>query len=95
VLAETLAYFEGLRDAGQIESFETVVLGYNMSDLACFFPLRSNPERLARLSMSAESTHRMNRCQAVTERLGIVPADFDAAVMPGEIESYEVARDLY
>jgi hypothetical protein len=95
VLGETLAYFGRLRDGGEIETFETVVLGYNLSELAGFFLLRGDPEQLARLSLSAEFSHCMNRAEAVTERLGIVPAALDEAVMPGELESYEVARDLF
>src|SRR5665647_3421078 len=55
VFAEALAYWPTLQAAGEIESVETVILGLHGGDLAGFFLLRGDPERLGRLSMAPEA----------------------------------------
>jgi hypothetical protein len=73
VFAEALAYWPTLQAAGEIESVETVILGYHGGDLGGFFLLRGDPEKLGRLSMSPEFLRLIQRADAVVEGLGVVP----------------------
>ena len=94
VFAEALAYWPTLQAAGEIESFETVILGYHGGDLVGFFLVRGDPERLGRVSMSPEFRRLINRASAVVDRLGIVPADLDAAAVRAVGDSFEATVDL-
>ena len=94
VFAEALAYWTTLQAAGEIESFETVILRVHGGDLGGFFLLRGDPERLGRLSMSAEFQRLTQRADAVVERLGVVPVFVDAEAVRVVGESYEATADL-
>jgi hypothetical protein len=94
VLAEALAYWPTLRAAGEIESFETVILTAHGGDLGGFFLLRGDPERLGRLSMSPEFVRLIQRANAVVEGLGVVAVNLDAAAVRLVGESYEATADL-
>jgi hypothetical protein len=94
VFAEALAYWPTLVAAGEIESFETIILGAHGGDLGGFFLLRGDPERLGRLSMSPEFRRLLQRADAVVEGLGVVPAYVDAEAVRVVGESYEATADL-
>jgi hypothetical protein len=94
VFAEALAYWPALQAAGEIESFETVILGRHGGDLGGFFLLRGDPERLGRLSMSPEFVRLMYRAGAVVEGLGIIPATLDAGAVRLVGEATEATADL-
>ncbi len=49
VFGEAAAHYTALQAAGEIESFETVVLGAHGGDLNGFFLLRGDPEKLLRV----------------------------------------------
>jgi hypothetical protein len=94
VFAEALAYWPTLQAAGEIESFETVILTAHGGDLGGFFLLRGDPERLGRLSMSPEFVRLVQRADAVVEGLGVVPATLDGGAIRLVGESYEATADL-
>jgi len=94
VFAEALAYWAALQAAGEIESFETVVLGVHGGDLSGFFLLRGDPERLGRLSMSPDFRRLIFRAQAVVEGLGVVPANLDGEAIRQVGASTEATLDL-
>jgi hypothetical protein len=94
VFAEALAYWPTLQAAGEIESFETVILRAHGGDLGGFFLLRGDPERLGRLSMAPEFLRLVQRANAVVEMLGIIPANLDAEAVRAVGESYQVTADL-
>lgn len=94
VFAEALAYWPTLQAAGEIESFETVILGVHGGDLGGFFLLRGDPERLGRLSMSPEFVRLIYRAGAVVEGLGVVPADLDARAIRQVGDSFQATADL-
>jgi hypothetical protein len=94
VFAEAMAYWPALQAAGEIESFETVLLQFHGGDLGAFFLLRGDPERLGRLSMSPEFVRLLQRANAVVEGLGVVPANLDAEAIRIVGESYEATADL-
>ena len=94
VFAEALAYWPTLQAAGEIESFETVILGVHGGDLGGFFLLRGDPERLGRLSMSPEFVRLIYRAGAVVEGLGVVPANLDAGAVRLVGEATAATADL-
>ncbi len=94
VFAEALAYWPTLQAAGEIESYETVILTAHGGDLGGFFLLRGDPERLGRLSMSPEFLRLIQRANAVVEGLGVIPANLDADAVRLVGESYAVTADL-
>ena len=94
VFEEAVAYWTGLQAAGEIESFETVILGYHGGDLAGFALLRGDPERLGRLRMSPEFQRLTNRATAVVENVGIVNAALDEQAVRSVGESNQAIADL-
>ena len=92
VFAEALGYWPTLQAAGEIESFETVILGAHGGDLSGFFLLRGDPERLGRLSMSPDFRRLMYRANVVVEGLGVVPANLgDEAVRQVGVSTEAIA----
>jgi hypothetical protein len=94
VFGEALAYWPKLQAAGEIESFETVILTAHGGDLGGFFLLRGDPERLGRLSMSPAFQRLIQRANAVVEGLGVIPANLDAGAVRLVGESYQATADL-
>jgi hypothetical protein len=94
VFGEAVAYWTGLQTAGEIEGFETVILGYHGGDLAGFALLRGDPERLGRLSMSPEFQRLTNRAAAVVKSVGVVNAALDAQALRWVGESNQTIADL-
>jgi len=81
VFEEAGAYWNGLREAGEIESFETVFLTPHGGDLGGFALLRGDPEKLGRLSMAPEFQRLIMRAGICADRVGVVNALVDAGVM--------------
>ncbi len=94
VFAEALAYWPTLQAAGEIESFETVLLRAHGGDLVGFFLLRGDPERLGRLSMAPEFVRLIQRANFVVEGLGVVPADLDAGAIRRVGDATQAIADL-
>jgi len=94
VFAEALAYWPTLQAAGEIESFETVLLGFHGGDLGGFFLLRGDPEKLGRLSMAPEFQRLIVRASNVVEGIGVVPANLDAAAVRWVGEANQAIVDL-
>jgi hypothetical protein len=94
VFAEALAYWPTLQAAGEIDSFETVILTAHGGDLGGFFLLRGDPERLGRLTMSPAFVRLIQRANAVVEGLGVVHANLDGEAIRVVGESYQATADL-
>ena len=94
VLAEARAYWSGLRDAGQIESFEVVVLAAHGGDLEGFALLRGDRERLAHVRMTPEFARMTMRIEACTEHVGVVDAYVDDGVSQLMSRWQEAIADL-
>lgn len=75
VFNETVEYYSGLQEEGEIESFEPVFLEPHGGDLGGFILLRGDPERLSRVRMSDEFQHLTMRASLVVEGIGVVGAD--------------------
>ncbi len=94
VFGEALAYYTSLQAAGEIESFETVILSAHGGDLGGFILLRGDPERLGRLSMSPEFQRLVARAAAVVGNVGVVPAALDAGAVRRVGETNQAIADL-
>jgi hypothetical protein len=80
VFEEAIAYYESLRAAGEIESVDTVLLGYHGGDLSGFTLLRGDHEKLGRLTTAPEFRRLTWRASACLAKVGVVPALVDAGV---------------
>lgn len=94
VLAEAQAYWGELRDAGQIEGFEVVLLAAHGGDLDGFALLRGDRERLARLRMTPEFARMTMRIETCVEHAGVVDAYLDAGVTELASRWQEAIADL-
>jgi hypothetical protein len=75
VFDEAVAYWAGLQQQGEIESFEPVALEPHGGDLAGFCLLRGERERLSRLRYSEEFRRLDARALLVVRTFGVVGAD--------------------
>ena len=71
---EALRYFGGLRQQGEIEAVEPVVLEQHGGELYGFVLLRGDPDQLARLRGSEDFVRLIQWADLVVERLGVVGA---------------------
>jgi hypothetical protein len=79
VFEEAVAYWQGLKASGEIESFEYVQLNAHGGDLGGFALLRGDPEKLGRLRMTPEFLRLIMRMEVLCEHVGVV----DAAIGEG------------
>ncbi len=86
VFEEAVGYWNALKEAGEIESVEQVILGYHGGDLGGFALLRGDPEKLHRVWMSPEFQRMLRRGSVVLEGLGVVHAVIGAGVAPAMSE---------
>lgn len=80
VFEEAAAYWESLRAAGEVESVETVLLGYHGGDLGGFTLLRGEREALGRLTTAPDFQRLTWRASVCLAGIGVVPALVDAGV---------------
>jgi hypothetical protein len=74
VFNETLTYYAGLQQQGEIESFEPVLLELHGGDLNGFILIRGDRDKLNRVRDSDEF-HRLNsRAALIVENFGVVRA---------------------
>ena len=93
VFGEAVAYWTGLEAAGEIESYETVILGYHGGDLAGFALLRGDPERLGGQHVArVPAPHR--RAAAVVKNVGVVNAALDTQALRWVGETNQALADL-
>jgi len=81
VFEEAVAYWNGLKTADEIESFEFVELNAHGGDLSGFALLRGDPEKLGRLSMAPEFQRLTMRAGVCLEGVGVVNAVLDAGMV--------------
>ena len=81
VFEEAVAYWNGLKMADEIESFEFVELNAHGGDLSGFALLRGDPEKLGRLSMAPEFQRLTMRAGVCLEGVGVVNAVLDAGMV--------------
>jgi len=91
---EAAAYHAALQKAGEIESYESVILGAHGGDLAGFTLLRGDPEKLVRLIMAPELVRVIMRAQVCLDHVGVVPAYVDAGATRAMGAWKEAVADL-
>ncbi len=74
VFQEALHFFEGLRQAGEIESFEPVALEPHGGDLSGFLLVKGDPAKLARIRGSDDFIALTTRGQLVVVKFGVAGA---------------------
>lgn len=74
VFGEALEYYARLQQQGEIDSFETVLLGPHGGDLNGFTLLRGDPDKLASIRTSDEFGRLSVRAGLITERFGVIDA---------------------
>jgi hypothetical protein len=74
VFNETLQYYGGLQSDGVIESVDAWFLGPHGGDLAGFFLLRGERERLDELQRRADFERLLTRAGMIVDRVGVVNA---------------------
>ena len=74
LFSEAFEYYARLQQAGEIESFEPVLLEPHGGELGGFFLLRGDQDKLARIRSSEEFERLTLRGQLIVENIGIVSA---------------------
>ena len=91
---DAVAYWSALQAAGDIESFELVLLTPHGGDLTGFALLRGDPEKLGRLSMAPEFQRLTMRASVCLDGVGVVSALVDAGVMRSMAAWRETIADI-
>ncbi len=91
---DAVAYWNALKAAGDIESFELVLLTPHGGDLTGFALLRGDPEKLGRLSMTPEFQRLTMRAGVCLDGVGVVSALIDAGVMRSMAAWRETIADI-
>jgi hypothetical protein len=90
VFGEAGAFYGKCQEAGEIESFEVVLLSPHGGGLAGFFLLRGSTEQCTALREQDDFQRILTRAGLVVQDLGVVPALADDAI--GEqIQTYREA----
>lgn len=80
VFGESLAYWQGLQDAGTIESVQTFLLEPHGGDLAGFAVLNGDAPALAEVRASEDFQRLVARAGLIVENLGVVTAMTNAGL---------------
>ena len=72
LFSDTFDYSSRLQEAGEIESFEPVLLEPHGGELGGFFLLRADKDKLARIRSSEEFERLIVRGQLTVENIGVV-----------------------
>lgn len=80
VFGEAAGTWQDLQAQGKIDGFEAVFLEPHGGDLAGFFLLRGDPERLAEVRRGEAFLRVISRANLIVENLGVVGAYTGAAV---------------
>ena len=94
VFTESIGYFASLQAAGDIESFDVVLLDAHGGDLGGFFLLKGEGEHLMRVRASDEMERHMIRADLVVEGLGAVGGALGDGVTRQMAKWLEAAREL-
>jgi hypothetical protein len=80
VFNESVQYWTGLQQQGQIESFDVALLEAHGGELNGFALLRGSREQLHDVRNSEEFRRHVTRAQLIVENLGVVNASFGQAL---------------
>lgn len=94
VFGEAAEYFGQRASDGAIENFDTVVLGPHGGDLYGFFLLRGTTAQLGQLQAREDFFRLLARAGLIIERLGVVPATVDEAILQQLAIYQEAVQEL-
>jgi hypothetical protein len=94
VFGEAVAYWNGLKASGDIDSVEIVLLSAHGGDLGGFALLRGDRARLSDLRMTPAFTRIIMRAEACLESVGVVHAYVDGGVMRFMTGWHDAITDL-
>ena len=81
VFNESIQYWTGLQQSGQIESFEVALLDPHGGELGGFAILRGSREQLDTVQATAEFQKTVVRAGLIVENLGVVGASIGEGLM--------------
>ena len=94
VFGEAIEYWGRLQEAGDIESFDVVLLDAHGGDLGGFFLIRGEGDKLARVRASDEMLRLMVRANQIVDGLGAVSGTIGDGVARQMGMFLEAAGDL-
>jgi len=94
VFGESVAYYEELKAAGEIESYTLAVLEQHGGDLGGFILLRGEAEKLARIRGSEKFQRYSLRAGFAVQSVGVVSALLDAEAGRFVATANDVTSDL-
>ena len=74
VFGESMAYYEQLKAAGSIASYDVALLEPHGGDLGGYFLLRGTEEQIAAVHASEEFERVTNRARLIVDNVGVVVA---------------------
>lgn len=80
VFRDTLQYYAGLQEKGDIESFEPVILEPHGGDLLGFVLIRGERDKVARLRVDREFQRRVLRAGLIVDNFGVIGATVGGTV---------------
>jgi hypothetical protein len=92
VFGEAGEYYGRLQQEGEIEGFEAIFLEPHGGDLAGFFLVRGDQEKLARLRVSDEFTRLNARAGLIVEGFGVVGAAVGSGI-DAQVGFFQAAID--
>jgi hypothetical protein len=92
--SDVFEYYSRLQQAGEIESFEPVLLEPHGGELGGFFLLRGDQDKLTRVRASEEFERYTVRGQLLVENVGIVSAALGERIMSQMALFAEQVEDL-
>lgn len=94
VFNDSQVYYEGLRKAGKIESFETVILQPHGGDLAGFVLLRGERAALDALTSTPEFQTLTIRAGMIADNVGVTSAAIGSELAEGMGRFVQAASEL-
>jgi hypothetical protein len=92
VFQETLTYYGGLQQAGQIDSFEPVLVAPHGGDLAGFILLRGTRASLDEVRSSEEFRRLVARAGSIVDNIGVVDA-YTGEALAGQMSLFQTVSE--
>lgn len=94
VFSESIEYYGKLQQAGQIESFEPILLSPHGGDLYGFVILRGERQALAQVRFSEEFERLLARAGTIISKLGVMPA-YGGEALAQQMARFQEASDEF
>jgi len=95
VFGETMAYYDQLKAAGEIEGYTVGILEAHGGELGGFILLRGDPEKLARVRSSEAFQRNSLRAAFAVQNIGVVSVLLDGEAGRFVANANEITKDLH